>query len=287
MATLGDIRFRLTKLAPGIDLDLLDGWIGDRYSQALDYLPWQRLDASGSLVTQAEYAAGTLTATQGSNAITGDGTVWTAGMTGRLIRIAGRTEYYTFTRTGDTTGTLDRAYEGETNSGLSYRIAQNLYALPADLRLLDSVSRLGGNVQLAKKSKAELRRMAPSKPVHGQPLYYALAMDSDSDPPQPRIELYPIPVEAEGLEFDYTADAAVPSTAGGSLLPFMRPAILLAGVQADLAMRAGNFSAADRFEARFQQLLSTAAGIDSDNNGPTRLRMPSRHTRHRVRRWTR
>lgn len=287
MATLGEIRFRLSKLAPGVDLDLLDGWIQDRYTAALDYLPWQRLDADGVIQTVAEYTAGTISVTNGSTSITGSGTVWTTAMNGRLIRIAEQSEFYEFTRTGDTTGTLDRPYEGETASGLSYRIAQNLYVLPADLRLLHSVRSLSRNLPLSRKSPAELRAMAPSQAVHSPPLYYALAMDSLTDPPQPRLELYPIPTVVEAFAYRYTYDPVNPPTSGGSMLPFIRPAILMAGVQADIAMMAKDFGAADRYEAKFRALLAEAAGVDSDNTGPTRLRMPERYTRHRVKRWAR
>ena len=42
MSTFGELRFRLSKLVPGVDLDLLDGWIMDRYQEILDVLPWSR-----------------------------------------------------------------------------------------------------------------------------------------------------------------------------------------------------------------------------------------------------
>jgi hypothetical protein len=66
------------------------------------------------LQTTAPYSTGTVAVTEGSAAVTGTDTVWTAGMSGREFRVTGRDEIYTFTRTGNTTGTLDRNYEGDT-----------------------------------------------------------------------------------------------------------------------------------------------------------------------------
>ena len=117
MATYGEIRFRLSKLAraQGVDLDLLDGWIQDRYLEILDALPWQRLEKQATLQTTAEYDTGTCDVTNGSTSITGTGTTWTTGMTGRLMRINNEETFYLFT--GFTTpGTV---YHHDMETGLS------------------------------------------------------------------------------------------------------------------------------------------------------------------------
>ena len=116
MATYGEIRLRLSKLAAGVDLELIDGWIQDRYTQILDALPWKRLEGETVIQSPPSYQAGTVTVEQGSNAILGAGTSWTAALNGLTIRIADGVEFYVFTQTDATDGTLDRPYEGSTNA---------------------------------------------------------------------------------------------------------------------------------------------------------------------------
>lgn len=114
--TYGQIRLRLSKLLPGIDVELIDGWVQDRYAMILDLLAWKRLEGEAVFQVPLSYAIGTVSAQQGSNAITGSGTTWTSDMTGLMIRINNGTEYYTFTYVSATSATLDREYEGSTAS---------------------------------------------------------------------------------------------------------------------------------------------------------------------------
>lgn len=45
----GELKYRLTKQYPGIDPELLEGWIADRYSEILDQLNWERLRVEATL----------------------------------------------------------------------------------------------------------------------------------------------------------------------------------------------------------------------------------------------
>jgi hypothetical protein len=110
--TYGDIKFRLTKAFPGVDLDLIEGWINDRYAEILGELPWQRQNVKSVLVTLASYTTGAVALTQGSTAVTGVGTSWTSAMNGRALRTPPRREFYQFTYVSSTSGVLDRPYEG-------------------------------------------------------------------------------------------------------------------------------------------------------------------------------
>jgi hypothetical protein len=51
--TVGEIRFRLSKMVPGTDLELLSAWIQDRYNEILTMLPWQRVSVADSITTTA------------------------------------------------------------------------------------------------------------------------------------------------------------------------------------------------------------------------------------------
>ena len=92
----GQIRLRLWQLVPGVAIELVDGWLQDRYTQMLDALPWKRLEGEVVLQSPPSYQVGTVSVTQGSNAITGVGTDWTPFMTGLMIRIASNPEFYTY-----------------------------------------------------------------------------------------------------------------------------------------------------------------------------------------------
>ena len=71
--TYGQIRLLLTKALPGVDEELISGWIQGRYQRILDTISWKRQEAESILQAPASYAIGTITATQGSSSIVSDG----------------------------------------------------------------------------------------------------------------------------------------------------------------------------------------------------------------------
>lgn len=69
------------------------------------------------------YTTGTITATNGSNAITGSGTTFTAGMVGKAIRIGTDTKFYLVGSYSSATSiTLNSNYTGTTGAGKAYFI---------------------------------------------------------------------------------------------------------------------------------------------------------------------
>ena len=68
------------------------------------------------------YDTGTISVTNGSNTITGSGTTWVAGHTGKRIKIEGSDKVFTFTYVSATSGTLDTTVDRSTASGLDYII---------------------------------------------------------------------------------------------------------------------------------------------------------------------
>ena len=234
-----------------------------------------------------EYATGTLTATAGSAAIVGAGTVWTAAMTGRIIRIAEGSEYYQFTRVSDTTGTLDRVFEGETATLQTYQINQNVFQVRVDARILNGVTFQYGGRQLVKKSLGELNEIVPGRTAYGEPLYWAPYMDAYTNPPVPQVELYPIPDKVWTFVVQFTADAAAANAAtpSATVLPWLRPAALIAGVSADIYTHTEKYNASDRQEKRFQTLVAQMVGTEAAARPPAQVRLASRYTRHRLERW--
>lgn len=271
---------------PGVDLDLLDGWINDRYAAILDRMAWQRLEVRSTFQTTAEYATGTVSVTAGSTALVGTGTTWTSAMTGAMFRVGSDNAYYEFAYVSATSGTLNRAYEGTTDALAAYRLNRNVYGMPADLRSLVSVESFETGLPLKKLSLAEMNALFPTRSLYGSPLYWCPYMDAQSDPPAPQIELYPIPEAAQGFPYHYIADPSVSDT----LLPWLRPSALIAGVRADICMSAGvhfNAAMAQLFETQFERAVMELVGMEMRRAGPVKIEMPSRHTAHRARRWTR
>jgi hypothetical protein len=265
--TYGEIRYRLSKLLPGVDHDLIDGWISDRYTEILDRLKWQRRKKRSVIQTTAPYETGTITLTAGSTSVTGTGTTFTSAHTGMLLRVPHRNEWYTFTYASGTTGTLDRAFEGDTGT-FSYKLYKTLYALPADCRILGAVSNLQNETSITETG------FLPDATT-GTPQACRKLMDNASDPPQMQIDLYPIPDAVYSLSVEYTAEetgftAASTST---SLLPWLRPGCLVAGVEADGLNHLERFAAADRKAARFETLLRDMIRTEAANTPPKAIRV--------------
>ena len=286
--TYGMLRLQIQKESIGVDLELLDGYIQDRYTEILDSLSWKRQEAESVIQVPDSYAVGTITATLGSNAITGAGTTWTADMNGRMIRVDNQSEYYQFTYVSPTTATLDRNFEHATASALAYRIDQAVFLLPSDCRVLRSVKPFHDRVRpLDRISPGELDRLAGSRTTYGTPRYFAQTWDNFCDPPQMQVELYPVPNSPDSasasLSFvaDYVFDAAVidPTATSASLLPWVRPAVIKAGVRADVLMLAKDYNGAEVYDARFKELLGTMARINAQQRGPQEIRMAPEYRR--------
>jgi len=280
--TYGALRLRLSKLAPGTDLELLDGWIQDRYTEILDQLPWKRQENESVLQVPASYITGTITAVQGSNAITGVGTTWSSAMNGLMIRIANQTEYYQFTDVNTVSATLDRNYEAPSAAALAYRIDQPVFLLPANARYVTQVRPLHNRAKpLTLVSPNELNRIAPWRSTYGTPKYAAATWDNFSDPPQLQLELYPIPdcpdtsgsLLSYGFDYVYDAGALAPDGTSVSLLPFVRAACLIAGVQADIAALKGDAAGIQLYAGRFTRLLAQMTAINTLQRGPSKLRL--------------
>jgi len=297
--TYGEIRLRLTQLWPGVSLDLIDGWILDRYQSILDKLTWQRLQVEQVITTKDEYNTGTVAVTKGSAVLTGTDTVWAEEMTGRIIRVAVATSegiqsvgptYYEFTWSGSdpTLGSLDRGWEDEDATGLSYRINQNIYPLPAGTRLIHDIRNPRTNLPLKRLSLAQLNELAAGRTAYGDPEHWCLYMDQNSDPPVPQVEFYPIPTRLQGLigtlifeEMPDGTDTAV------SLLPWVRPAALIAGVQMDIARHLKEWNSLQSLTVQYIEYLSDMVRMEAQRIGPSKMRLEDRFTRHRRRRYTR
>ncbi len=287
--TYGQIRLQLTKLLPGVDEELISGWIQGRYQRILDTISWKRQEAESILQAPASYATGTITATQGSPTITSDGTtptVFTAAMNGLMIRINNTSEYYQFLYVSPTSATLDRNFEGPTASGLAYRIDQAVYLLPSNCRILRQVRPMHNRADpLQMVSPAELNRISHSRNLYGTPQYASQTWDSFSDPPQMQVELFPVPdcpdtganLLSWGVDYIFEEGELDVDATSVTLKPFARPSALMAGVTAD-AMRPrpqwpGNIDAAELYEADYDKLVLQQLSINAQQRGPKKIQL--------------
>lgn len=280
--TIGQLRFRLSKAFPGVDADLLDGWIQDRYGEILAELPWTRLTKFATLQTVAQYTTGTVAVTLGSAAVTLTSGTWTTGMTGRRFRVLADSVFYTFTYVSGTTGTLERPYEGTTAAAATYSIAQAIYALPADCRMLDDNS----FAPLERMDHSTMANSFPGRNTLGHPAFWADYMDDASSPPLIQIELYPVPDLAIGIPFSYTADGTTPTASSAAVAAWIEPATaLVEGVTAKVKAYLKDYVGAQFHAGAAREALGTARNVESNRMGDSQMRLSSHFTSHRRRRW--
>lgn len=294
MASYGDIRFRLKQTYPATPPDLLDGWIMARHERIMSEMNWDRLESTRPVYTAAEYATGTATVTPTSVVVTGTGTAWDSSH-GDLIRINAEPEYYRFRIESATVGSLDRPYIG-TGGAYTYRLNRNVYTLPADTRLVRGVMAQASGLRLARLNRSEFNSTFASRNGYGEPAYWCSYFDSDTNPPQTQIEVYPIPTLEKALSVDVAIDGAglVIGQTSTSLLPWVRTGCLESGVAEDIclwmmtrpgAVQAAWSAAADRHAKNFQAQLESMVKADVSRQGTQKLHGNPKLSRHRVERW--
>jgi len=271
--TYGEIRLFLTQWAPGTPLNLISGWIQDRYSEILGRLMWTRQKAQIVLQAAASYATGTVAVTAGGTELVGTGTTWTSDMNGRLIRINEQAAFYTFTFVDATNATIDRAYEGETESGLSYRIDQNLIYLPPEARAVEQVRRMDPPGVLTRWDTLTSGEDMPNRASYGTPLHWLQHMDSQTEYPVIQLELLPIPELLSSYPITYWYEDVPPTATATTLLPWMQPGAIKAGVQADISGWQKDYTGQALWEKKFEDRVLQMQANDHQRKGQTHMRL--------------
>lgn len=148
---------------------LVKQWINDAQDEIQAYFDYPFLLSEDWIQTVAEYSTGTVSVTNGSTTVTGSGTTFTSAMTGRKIRVSGDSEYYTVTYVGATSLTLDRNYEGTTDSGLSYSIFKDIYRVRGDVNKLKIFRNLGYQLAMEYASNTDFDLARPAVTIASQP----------------------------------------------------------------------------------------------------------------------
>lgn len=284
--TFGAIRARLSKLphGAGVDPDVLDGYINDRYMAMISVHPWTRLSINAVLQVPAKYDTGTIAITAGATAVTLTGGTFTAAMTGRRIRIANRSEFYTFSFLTGSTGTIDRAYEGDTIADSAYRIWQAIFSLPSTVDFFQSVElpRLGRD--LDQMSQDELDFVDPGRHASGGPFVFAPYQDNATTGVT-QIELYPGTEIAEGLPIRYRQMVdrlEAPDDTGTEFPAWIDTQVIFAGVEADLYGLTGNGGMKQMKERDWAMGLQSMIASDIQRVVPSVMRMADRYVQHRA-----
>lgn len=291
--TYGSFRLVIRKLCPGVDVEILDNWIANRYQEILDRLPWKRIESDVVISCPSSYATGTITAVQGSATITGVGTTWATTMNGLVLRINNQPEYYQFTYVSPTSATLDRVYEAASADSLTYRIDQAIFVLPANCRVIRGVKPMHDRESpLTRKTPGELNDISTDRNNYGTPCYFTPAWDNFSDPPRLQIELFPIPSvpNSSGALLSFVADcildpASLDDTTSVSLLPWVRPQALENGVRADFSRWSKDWTGAVAYETRFEELVKAMSNIDSEQRGAQVMQLAPHLKRQRPPRY--
>lgn len=280
----------MSQMFPAVGPEIIEGFIGDVYEDILHELPWQRSNIVGVLQTVAPYSDGTVTLTQGSNAVAGLGTAFTLAMSGRAFRLAPHDEIYEFTYVSPTAGTLDRAYEGASAAGSAFKLSQHVYVMPADCRMLENTAFSGFTFgPLDRMARNQLNATSPNRITYGTPMLWASYMDDNSTPPRIQVELYPVPDSVLSIPFTYVAEAPALSGTSITMLPWVQTSALVEGVMAKLC---GLPSVKDYAGAQLHGILAKAAlkvmrGAEAQGMAPAKMQLSSQYTSYRRQRGNR
>lgn len=168
------------------------------------------LQKVGTIRLIPSYNTGTVSIASETTAVTGTGTVWTAAMTGRVIKFNSNNEYYTFTYLSPTTGTVSPALTslqpGDSIVGGGYTIYQDVYDLPADYTRMTTEPGVYYTVNFGRQfvvnsDEEGFRRRATQVPADFS-LYWR-EFQERTTLGVPRIQVTPPPMRERILNFEY------------------------------------------------------------------------------------
>jgi hypothetical protein len=190
----------VNEVGAALDLDVTPGSDGEdsvkRYvnwaaRRVWTSRPWYERRAETVLTLSAPYTTGTVSLTNASTTVTGSGTTFTSGMTGRKIALGYGSPWYRFTYVGATSGTLAQAYAEPSVTGSNYVIFQDEYDVSSTCDVVTAVSILYEGGRTTGLSEARLDDSAYVHSAVGIPRYYSLT-DSTTAGTR-RLRLWPIP----------------------------------------------------------------------------------------------
>jgi hypothetical protein len=167
------------------------------------------------------YTTGHVSVVQDSTTVTGDGTTFTAGMVGRVIKFSGDSEYYLISAfVGTTEITLQTAYIGTSLVLSDYTIYAVNYALQSDFKRMEYLKQVGYESPIPKLNDREFANLYPDEfKTVGQEIlgYIEGGIDSSSNR---LIRFYPVQITRKRIYCSYIRKLPSINTVGAtSLIP--------------------------------------------------------------------
>lgn len=238
VATLATVTARVLNLLgaePSLSTAEAESIVQTRYEAIYETFSWSRRYRDfviSAVAPVTNTATTTITATNGSATITAAASVFTAGMTGRQIRIAGLDQYLFFTYVSGTSGTLS---DGEgtsvtwplaTGSGLGWTIFKTIYTLPSNVQRVVSISH---KYRLEEMSGGRymLDQQDPMRELTSDSITHWCYAGTDSSNVR-EIEIWPSPTIGTILRGQATKEA--PSLAAASTIDIPVPLLVYSAV---------------------------------------------------------
>lgn len=151
--------------------DLVKKSINIALLRIAEYFEWPfYMVNTGVISTVAPYTTGTVTATNGSNAIVGVGTTWVSSMVGSKIRIASGQPYYRIKSIDSTTAlTLTTLFQSTNATAATYNIYRDEYRLAADVDTYKTIVQIQNAIAMFSTPAAKFDKFFPSPYSYSHP----------------------------------------------------------------------------------------------------------------------
>ena len=241
--TFSQIWNRVRLYAPDAPPLLIQSFVRNAYQRVQNMHYWSELFTDGEMIIPADYNTGTVALTYGSPTATLTGGAFT-GLTNMQLKVGSQPTYYTITAVsgvGDVTATLDRNYEGATDTAATYNVGQYYVEFPSDLKALDDIRDINRNWRLRRQYQQQnyLDRIDPRRTTTGNPILYVEAQPRISaGVSYPRFEFWPRISPATHLAYRYQKKSDLVASTDRPF-PILKPETLVYGALAELALWPG------------------------------------------------
>lgn len=151
--------------------DLVKKSINIALLRIAEYFEWPfYMVNTGVISTVAPYSTGTITAVNGLNAVVGVGTIWTANMVGRKIRLGNGQPYYRIKTIDSTTAlTLTAPYQSDSVTDTTYTIYKDEYRLASDVDTYKTIVQIQNAIAMFSTPPARFDKFFPSPYSYSHP----------------------------------------------------------------------------------------------------------------------
>lgn len=253
------------------------------FRQVVERKKWSWLMKRGEFILPAQYTTGQATVVNGSNAVTGVGTAWTASMIGRQFRVGLTTPIYTIASVpGPTSLVLDDLWGGPSTT-TNYQIYYCYLIPPSDFHSLVVAwdPNFSWKLWTDEVRQEDLAIFDGQRAWQGTP-YVIADFDYTSvqlggaaiSPPHPRFEIWPHQTAQYVVPFIYESRPPDLDDAGATLPRYINGDTLMEGALARCAMWPGpsaetrnpyfNLTLAKQHEDRFKEQLNALERQDEE-----------------------